>query len=106
MSRAGFEYVLDKHVQAAAAACPALAGRSISPHPLRHSCALIMLQATGDIRKVALWLGHADVRTTEVYLRVDPTEKLEAVEAVLPPQLRRGRFKAPDALIASLLAPE
>ena len=63
-------------------------------------------QATRDIRKVALWLGHADVRTTEVYLRVDPTEKLEAVEAVLPPQLRRGRFKAPDALIASLLAPE
>ena len=64
-----------------------------------------MLQATGDTRKVALWLGHADVRTTEVYLRVDPSEKLEAVEAVLPPQLRRGRFKAPDALIASLLAP-
>ena len=62
-----------------------------------------MLQATRDIRKVALWLGHADVRTTEVYLRMDPSEKLEAVEAVVPPELRRGRFKAPDALIASLL---
>ena len=105
MSRDGFEYVLDKHVRAAAAACPSLAGRSVSPHQLRHSCALIMLQGTGDIRKVALWLGHADVRTTEVYLRVDPTEKLEAGEAVLPPELRRGRFKAPDALIASLMAP-
>ena len=43
-----------------------------------------MLQATHDIRKVALWLGHADIRTTEVYLRMDPSEKLEAVEAVLP----------------------
>ena len=105
MSRDGFEYVLDKHVRAAAAACPSLAGRSISPHQLRHSCALIMLEATGDIRKVALWLGHADVRTTEVYLRVDPTEKLKAIEAVLPPELRRGRFKAPDALISMLLAP-
>ena len=63
-----------------------------------------MLQATRDIRKVALWLGHADIRTTEVYLRMDPSEKLEAVEAVLPPALRRGRFKAPDALIASLMA--
>ena len=105
MSRAGFEYLLDKHVRTAATTCPSLAGRSISPHQLRHSCALTMLQATADIRKVALWLGHADVRTTEVYLRVDPTEKLEAVEAVLPPQLRRGRFKAPDTLIASLLAP-
>jgi integrase/recombinase XerD len=59
-----------------------------------------MLQATRDIRKVALWLGHADIRTTEIYLRVDPSEKLEVMEAVLPPGLRRGRFKAPDALIA------
>jgi integrase/recombinase XerD len=62
-----------------------------------------MLQATHDIRKVALWLGHADVRTTEIYLRLDPSEKLEAMEAVLPPALRRGRFKAADTLIASLL---
>ena len=103
MGRAGFKYLLAKHARAATTACSSLAGRSIAPHQLRHSCAVIMLQATGDIRKVALWLGHADVRTTEVYLRVDPTEKLQAVEAVLPPQLRRGRFKAPDALIAMLL---
>jgi hypothetical protein len=43
-------------------------------------------------------------RPWRVYLRLDPTEELEAVEAVVPPELRRGRFKAPDALIASLLA--
>jgi site-specific recombinase XerD len=104
MTRAGFEYVLEKHARAAAETCPSLRDRSISPHQLRHSCAVIMLQATHDIRKVALWLGHADIRTTEVYLRMDPSEKLEAVEAVVPPELRRGRFKAPDALIASLLA--
>lgn len=103
MTRAGFEYVLTKHVNTAAATCSSLGGRSVSPHQLRHSCAVIMLQATRDIRKVALWLGHADIRTTEVYLRMDPSEKLEAVEAVVPPELRRGRFKAPDALIASLL---
>ena len=103
MTRAGFEYVLSKHARMAAERCPSLRGRSISPHQLRHSCAVIMLQATHDIRKVALWLGHADIRTTEVYLRMDPSEKLEAVEAVVPPELRRGRFKAPDALIASLL---
>lgn len=42
------------------------------------------------------------MRTTGIYLRVDPSEKLEAMEAVLPPNLRRGRFKVPDALIASL----
>jgi integrase/recombinase XerD len=102
MTRAGFEYILAKHTRAAAEKCLTLNGRSVSPHQLRHSCAIIMLQATHDIRKVALWLGHADVRTTEIYLRMDPAEKLEAMEAVLPPELRRGRFKAPDALIASL----
>lgn len=104
MSRAGFEYVLDKHVRKAAEICTTLRNRNVSPHQLRHSCAVVMLQATHDVRKVALWLGHADIRTTEVYLRMDPTEKLEAVEAVVPPELRRGRFKAPDALIASLLS--
>jgi integrase/recombinase XerD len=102
MTRAGFEYILTKHARAAAEKCPTLKGRSVSPHQLRHSCAITMLQATRDIRKVALWLGHADVRTTEIYLRVDPSEKLEAMETVLPLELRRGRFKAPDALIASL----
>lgn len=105
MTRAGFEYVLHKHIRVAADQCTSLKGRTVSPHQLRHSCALVMLQATRDIRKVALWLGHADIRTTEMYLRIDPTEKLEAVEAVLPPSLRRGRFRAPDALIASLLGP-
>jgi len=103
MTRSGFEYIIDKHTRDAAASHPGLVGRSVSPHQLRHSCAVMMLQATRDIRKVALWLGHADLRTTEIYLRLDPSEKLEAVEAVLPPALRRGRFKAPDALIASLL---
>jgi integrase len=62
-----------------------------------------MLQATRDIRKVSLWLGHADIRTTEIYLRIDPSEKLEAIEAVVPLSLRRGKFKAPDKLIASLM---
>jgi site-specific recombinase XerD len=104
MTRAGFEYVLSKHARMAAERCPSLRGRPISPHQLRHSCAVIMLQATHDIRKVALWLGHADVRTTEIYLRMDASTKLAAVEAVVPPALRRGRFRPPDALIASLMA--
>ena len=57
MTRAGFEYILDKHVCTARKTCASLNGRSISPHQLRHSCALTMLKATRDIRKVALWLG-------------------------------------------------
>ena len=63
---------------------------------------MLVLQATGDIRKVALWLGHDDIQTTEVYLRADPTEKLEALESIMPPALRRGQFTVPDKLIALL----
>lgn len=102
MTRSGFECILAKHAATAEKPCPSLASKRISPHVLRHSCALMILQATGDLRKVALWLGHADIQTTEMYLRVDPTEKLDALAAVVPPTLRPGRFKAPDALIAML----
>jgi site-specific recombinase XerD len=102
MTRSGFEYVLSKHAATAATRCPSLSTKRIAPHVLRHSCALMILQSTGDLRKVALWLGHADMQTTEMYLRIDPTEKLDALEAVVPPNLRPGRFRVPDALIALL----
>lgn len=102
MTRSGFEYILSKHAKAAMATCPSLSQQRISPHVLRHTCALTVLQATKDLRKVSLWLGHASIQTTEIYTRVDPSEKLEALEAVVAPELRKGRFKATDALIASL----
>jgi hypothetical protein len=60
------------------------------------------LQATRDVRKVSLWLGHASLQSTEIYLRADPTEKLEALTAVAPFSLRRGRFHVPDQLLAML----
>ncbi len=102
MTRSGFEYILDKHVRTASANQPSLAKKRISPHSLRHSCAMSTLQATGDIRKVALWLGHASTQSTEVYLRADPTEKLEALASLVPPTLRRGHFRPPDKLLAML----
>lgn len=103
LTRDGFEYVLSKHVAIAAAKAPSLKRKRVSPHVLRHTCAMHTLAATHDIRKVALWLGHASVQTTEIYVRADPSEKLEAIDAMLPPTLRRGRFRAPDKLLASLL---
>jgi integrase/recombinase XerD len=102
MTRYGFEYVLRKHVHTASQTCPSLQHKQVSPHVLRHTCAMMILQATGDLRKVSLWLGHADMQTTEMYLRADPTDKLEAIGRVIPPQLKRGQFRAPDKLIASL----
>lgn len=102
LTRSGFEYILRKHVRTARQHCPSLTTKRVHPHVLRHSCALTVLQATKDLRKVALWLGHAQTQTTEMYTRVDPSVKLEALESVVPPKLRSGRFKASDKLIASL----
>ncbi len=102
ITRFGFEYILRKHARTAAKGCPALNNKRISPHVLRHASAMLVLQTTGDLRKVSLWLGHASMQTTEIYLRADPTEKLDAIAAVVPPMLRRGQFHAPDKLIASL----
>lgn len=105
MTRAGFEYVLEKHVRTAIERCPSLATKRVSPHVLRHSCALTVLEATRDLRKVSLWVGHASMQTTEMYTRADPSIKLDALDAVTAPKLRTDRFRASDKLIASLTAP-
>ena len=98
----GIEYILRKHVRTARQQCPSLATKRVFPHLLRHTCALTVLQATKDLRKVSLWLGHAHQQTTEIYTRSDPSVKLETLESMMPPNLRSGRFKATDTLIASL----
>jgi site-specific recombinase XerC len=102
LTRWGFAYLLKQHCATAAHKCPGLLKKRVSPHVLRHTCAMIVLQATQDIRKVSLWLGHANLATTEVYTRGDPTEKLEAIEAIVPPHMRKGYFRPPDKLIAML----
>lgn len=100
MTRAGFEYILDKHVDTARQKQPSITKKRVTPHVLRHTCAMHILQATGDIRKVSLWLGHASIQSTEIYLRADPTEKLDALAMGIPPTLKRGKFNVPDKLMA------
>jgi len=102
MSRWGVAYILKEHVKAAQQRCSELCKKRVSPHVLRHTCAMIVLQATQDIRKVSLWLGHSQLATTEIYTRSDPSEKLEAIEAIVPPRLRKGSFRPPDKLMAML----
>jgi site-specific recombinase XerD len=103
MTRAGLEYLVKKYAATAAKKLPSLGKRSVSPHILRHTCAVNMLRATGDTRKVALWLGHANSATTDAfYLNVDPTEKLEALTSARAPVLRPGRFRPADRLLESL----
>ncbi|MDP3770128.1 MAG: tyrosine-type recombinase/integrase [bacterium] len=102
MTRKGFTYLLNKYTNIAMEHCVSLKDKHVSPHVLRHTCAMMLYRATGDLRKVSLWLGHEQMQTTEIYLRADPMDKLEAIEKVIPPSLKRGRFTAPDKLIAVL----
>ena len=103
MSRHGFAHRLALHAAKARQMMPSMVGKRVSPHVLRHSCAMHTLEATGDIRKVSLWLGHASIQATEVYLRTDSVEKLDVLAASLPPKIRKGSFQdAPDRLLAVL----
>lgn len=102
LTRRAVEEIVERYAAKAAGGCKSLREKRVSPHVLRHTCAMIVLQATGDLRRVALWLGHENMQTTEIYTRADPTEKLQALETKLPEQLRPGRFRPPDHLMAFL----
>mgnify|MGYP001627864434 CR=1 FL=1 len=102
MSRDGFAHRLAVHVAAAVRKRPSLSEKRVTPHVLRHSCAMHTLEATGDIRKVSLWLGHASLQSTEAYLRVDPAEKLAILSANGAPSVTKGKFRTPDKLLAML----
>ncbi|MDE0242919.1 MAG: tyrosine-type recombinase/integrase [bacterium] len=103
MSTDGFAYVLRQHAATAAGSVPSIRTKRVTPHVLRHSTAMAILHATGDIRKVSLWLGHADVRTTEMYVRASPAEKLGILEAGTPPSIRPGTFRGVRDSLMELL---
>ena len=92
MSPDGFTYILKQHTAAAAQRIASIKGKRVTPHVLRHSAAMAILHATGDIRKVSLWLGHADIKTTEMYIRASPAEKLKILQSNTPPSIRSGTF--------------
>lgn len=103
MTRRGFAKRLAVHAATAARSVASIAGKTLTPHSFRHACALHTLEATGDIRQVALWLGHASLQSTEQYLRVDPANKLEILSARHPPSLSKGSFDGfRDELLAML----
>ncbi len=103
MTRRGFAKRLVVHAQTATRNVPSISRKRVSPHLLRHARALHTLEATGDIRKVSLWLGHSSLQTTEMYLRADPSDKLDTLEIWRPPSLRKGMFKGVrDELLAML----
>jgi len=94
--------LLAKHTAAAARTCPSLNSRRITPHTLRHSAAVALLQAGVDTSVIALWLGHEQTATTLVYLHADLQTKQQALARVRPTDDPPGRYKPPDDVIAFL----
>ncbi|MEV7597267.1 tyrosine-type recombinase/integrase [Kitasatospora sp. NPDC089797] len=94
LSRDAVAQRLSIHAQAAARACPSLLDKSIHPHVLRHSCAMSLLQAGVDTTVIALWLGHAGVRSTDACVHADLTIKEKALALTAPVTARPGRYRA------------
>jgi integrase len=102
MSRSGVERRLAAALALAAASCPSLRGRRISPHTLRHTTAMHLLQAGVDITVIALWLGHENPVTTHQYVEADLAMKKRALERVAEPRGSRGRVVPSDKVLAFL----
>jgi site-specific recombinase XerD len=102
MTRSGVEKRLGAAVRAAATICPSLVGRKVSPHTLRHTTAMHLLQAGVDLSSIALWLGHVSPSTTHVYVEADLAMKERTLEKLAPPSTRSHRFRANDKLLAFL----
>ena len=102
LSRDGLRYLLTKHVAAATPHCPSLDRKTISPHVLRHSTAMHLLQAGVDRSVIALWLGHESIETTQIYLEADLIQKERTLAKTTPLQASPGRYRPNDPLLAFL----
>lgn len=104
LSRDALEHRLAKYVQMASDICPSLAQKSVTVHVLRHSAAMRLLRAGIDTSVIALWLGHEQIETTQVYLHADLEIKERALAKTAPAKTKPGRFRPPDKLLAFLEA--
>jgi site-specific recombinase XerC len=104
LSSDAVQHRLAKHVDFASKNCPGLTGKTITPHVLRHSCAMRLLHAGNDIAVIALWLGHQNPRSTRVDLHADLELKQRALDRTAPRATERGRYQPGDRLLAFLEA--
>jgi site-specific recombinase XerD len=82
--------------------CPSLRDKRLTPHVLRHTCAMTLLRQGVDVAVIALWLGHSDIRSTDAYLHADMTIKERALARMASASWRPGRYRPPDGLLAFL----
>ncbi len=104
LSRDAVALLVAKHARAAVQHCPSLGTKTVTPHVLRHTCAMQLLTAGVDTSVIALWLGHENVETTQIYLHADLAIKERALARTTPPDTKPGRYRAPDSLLAFLEA--
>lgn len=102
LSRDAVERRLTKYTAIAAAGCPSLRAKRVTAHVLRHTAAMRLLQAGVDTSVIALWLGHEQVETTQIYLHADLTLKERALARTAPPDTKPGRYRPSDAILAFL----
>lgn len=99
LSRDALERRLSKHVAAATEASPSLEAKHVTMHTLRHTAAMRLLQAGVDVAVIALWLGHENTSSTDVYLHADMTIKQAAIDRTRGPQVTPGTYApTPDVL--------
>jgi site-specific recombinase XerD len=91
-----------RHKAVAEHGCPSLRTKRLTPHVLRHTCAMTLLRGGVDVAVIALWLGHADIRSTDAYLHADMSIKERALARTTPASAKPGRYRPPDALLAFL----
>ena len=93
---------VDTHKALADQRCPSLQTKKLTPHVLRHTSAMSLLRAGVDVAVIALWLGHADTRSTDAYLHADLTIKERALARTTPVSSKPGRYRPSDSLLAFL----
>jgi len=94
--------LVNKHVAAARMKCPSLIKKRVTPHVLRHTAAMELLQAGVDRSMIALWLGHESVETTQIYLNANLALKEEILAKTNPINGKSGRYRPPDHLLSFL----
>jgi site-specific recombinase XerD len=96
------ERIVGKHARTAASRDHTFPAERIHPHVLRHTCAMSLLQNGVDSAVIALWLGHADIRSTAAYLHADMTIKEQALQRMGTINTPAGRYRPGDKLLAFL----
>jgi site-specific recombinase XerD len=102
MTRSGVEKRLHEAVLKASEACPSLKTKRVSPHTLRHTTAMHLLQSGNDITLIAMWLGHESIETTHIYITTNLELKEKALKTLQPPAGGTFRFRPDDELMSFL----